>query len=211
MKKEVEAEVKVGDRIRITNPIESFGEYRIGELGVVKSVEMSTDGVIGVDVQFDHFCEGRSIYVYPEEFELVEEDDSAETIRSNILSIREKRNDLLMEIAALDKEEAELVEKLKEKGFALIEPFVLAEPTDSTEVKYVLYAEDIEEDMTNPTNWKVGDTIEAIYDWIVPIGSLATITQVKDGYIYRTGGDGFSSGHFSHHSGIWKFHSRPVK
>lgn len=80
---------KVGDRIRITNPIDSFGEYKIGDLGVVKNVEMGIDGVIGVDVQFDHFYEGRSIYVYPEEFELVEENDSAESIRNNILSIRE--------------------------------------------------------------------------------------------------------------------------
>lgn len=173
MKKEVEAEVKVGDRIRITNPIESFGEYRIGDLGVVKSVGMSTGGVIGVDVQFDHFCEGCSIYVYPEEFELVEEDDSAETIRSNILSIRERRNDLLMEITALGKEEAKLVEKLKERGFVLYEQ---NEPeTHATEKKTVLYAEDIEEDMTNPKNWKVGDFVKVISTKSYYLGDLCSV------------------------------------
>lgn len=302
MKKEVEAEVKVGDRIRITNPIESFGEYRIGELGVVKSVEMSTDGVIGVDVQFDHFCEGRSIYVYPEEFELVKEADaetrsakaqigdkvrlvnkpvwvgayeegetgvvierdvfgdaapyghilvaldkgvdrtyniphgqyeviendaetsfldrkeehcpnkdapasSAEAIRDNILRIREKRNDLKMEIIALDKEEADCVEKLKNLGFVLHEE---ASSGASKEEKTVLYADDIDEDMTNPRNWEVGDVIESLDSDIAPIGSLATITEIDGDILYRSGGEGFTRGCFDVETKIWKFHSRPL-
>lgn len=295
MKKEVEAEVKVGDRIRITNPIESFGEYRIGELGVVKSVEMSTDGVIGVDVQFDHFCEGRSIYVYPEEFELVKEADaetrsakaqigdkvrlvnkpiwvgaykegdigtvvpengrgelpegyvlveldegsgssgiymiphgqyevivdeqkkgspeyplekdiSAETIRSNILSIREKRNDLLMEIKALDKEEADCVEKLKNLGFVLHEE---ASSGASKEEKTVLYAEDIEEDMNDPKNWKVGDLVTVIEnDVLDPFSDGEVVELLEACETPFCKGEGHSK--WAMTWGQLKFHSRPL-
>lgn len=78
-----------------------------------------SDGKVNVSGEFRGHGDGIG---WDEEwFELVKEDDSVESIRSNILSIREKRNDLLMEIAALDKEEAELVEKLKQQGFVLYE------------------------------------------------------------------------------------------
>lgn len=308
MKKEVEAEVKVGDRIRITNPIESFGEYRIGELGVVKSVEMSTDGVIGVDVQFDHFCEGRSIYVYPEEFELVKEADaetrsakaqigdkvrlvnkpvwvgayeegetgvvierdvfgdaapyghilvaldkgvdrtyniphgqyeviendaetsfldrkeehcpnkdapasSAEAIRDNILRIREKRNDLKMEIIALDKEEADCVEKLKNLGFVLHEE---ASSGASKEEKTVLYDYETEEDISDPENWQAGDFVEAIRtsaDGAYLAGEvyeIDTIVKELSGYMVYTTIDSNEDETNGWHSRNFKFHSHPL-
>ena len=71
--------------------------------------------------------------------------------------------------------------KLKEQGFVLYEDNVSKELDTkemvATEKKAVLYAEDIEEDMTNPENWEVGDLILCVNgagwkDWIDEGGRL---------------------------------------
>lgn len=237
-------EIKVGDRICIVDPKDTYGEYEKGDCGVVAALDMDVEGLIGVDVKFDKYEDGYTMYVYPEEFVVIEKDvstsfpdhkeehfankeavtsslsrkeeripskdvtvSSAESIRSNILRIREKRNDLLMEITALDKEEADCVEKLKNLGFVLHESALQA----PTEKKTVLYADDIEEDMNDPRNWKVGDIIECIDSDIAPVGSLATITEIDGDTLYRSGGEGFISGCFNVETkNIWKFRSRPL-
>ena len=38
--------------------------------------------------------------------------------------------------------------------------------------------------MSDPMNWKVGDVIESIDPYVAPVGSLAKITDIKDGIIY---------------------------
>lgn len=218
---------KVGDRIRIVDALMSMGQYMEGDEGKITALcHKDREGVM---VFFDHYEEGEgSMYVLDGEYEVIKNDadtsfpdrkeehlankdapaSSAEAIRDNILRIREKRNDLKMEIIALDKEEADCVEKLKNMGFVLHEGAI---SSDSAEEKTVLYADDIEEDMTDPYNWEVGDIIECIDTEIAPVGSLATIIYIADDRIYRTGGDGFIDGCFSSNSrGLWKFHSRPL-
>lgn len=115
-----------------------------------------------------------------------------------------------MEIAALDKEEAELVEKLKQEGFVLYEAAAQA----ATEKKIMLYAEDIEEDMNDPMNWKVGDKVEVIskdVQTILPYGSIQEVTKIEDdGMCFTDAYDGCKDS-FDCIPEYFKFHSRPNK
>lgn len=143
-------------------------------------------------------------------FELAESDASAESLRNSILDIHSKREALQKEISLLDEQEKEAVEKLKEQGFVLYEGNVSKESA-VTEKKVVLYAEDIEEDMTNYENWKNGDILEVIAHGnpMVPFGALVKHDDC----------DGADSPYTkSEYNGKWairpaylKFHSRPVK
>ena len=78
----------------------------------------------------------------------VENAVTAESLRNSILSLQQERVSLQEKIEQNIAQEKSLTEKLKELGFLLVD-----------ETKTVLYAEDIEEDMTDPCNWKVGDVI----------------------------------------------------
>lgn len=225
-------EAKVGDKVRLVNKPVWVGAYEEGETGVVIERDIFGDAapyghiLVALDKGVD-----RTYNIPHGQYEVIENDaetsfldrkeehcpnkdapaSSAEAIRDNILRIREKRNDLKMEIIALDKEEAELVEKLKQQGFVLYEqnvPETLAtQSSAATEKKTVLYAEDIEEDMSDPKNWKVGDMIVCINRWIAPVGTLDVIQAVDNSYLYRTTGDCYA---LDTVSGIWKFHSRPL-
>ena len=198
-------EVKIGDKIRIVKPDNIFEDYSVGDVGVITGIQHSAEDAVGVYVEFEHYTEPHSTYVSPEEFELVKEDDSVESIRSKILSIREKRSALLMEIEALDKEEAELVEKLKQQGFVLYEGACKA----PTKKKTVLYAEDIEEDMNDPKNWKVGDLVTVIENDVLDpfyVGEVVELLEACENPFCK--GEGHSKWAMT-----WeqlKFHSRPL-
>ena len=236
---------KVGDRICIVDPKDTFGEYEKGDCGVVAALNMDVEGRLGVDVKFDKYEDGHTMYVYPEEFVVIEKDvstsfpdhkeehfankeagasslsrkeerlpskdvpvSSAEAIRDNILRIREKRNDLLMEITALDKEESELVEKLKHQGFVLYEQ---NEPeTLVTEEKAVLYADDIEADMNDPKNWKIGDLIECdgIPDTTPGKGYRIVSLSMEDNEVIFI--DDVGDKQYRDINSRFKFHSRPL-
>lgn len=158
------AKAKVGDRIKIVAAENPGGVYDNADTGVVEKVEDN-----GVYVEFDHTDKyGTKIgfFVYHTEYEVVNSSNvafrnqknqhnnlkpSAEEVRENILSLRIERERLKESLSGIDKQEAEMLELLKEMGF------VLHEITVKSGEKVVLYAEDIEEDMTDRGNWKVGD------------------------------------------------------
>lgn len=70
-----EHEFKVGDRVRVVQPEDSFGNYEAGETAVVTNV----DSLGNLDVKWDaehpdSFYEaGRLNYLYPREVELIAE------------------------------------------------------------------------------------------------------------------------------------------
>lgn len=221
---EVAVKAQIGDKVRLVNKPVWVGVYKEGDTGtVIKSNQEGSYPTEGyILVQLDKSF--NRVYSIPHgQYEVIENDaetsfperkeehrpnkdapaSSAEAIRDNILRIREKRNDLLMEIAALDKEEAKFVEKLKQQGFVLYE----SASQVPTEKKTVLYAEDIEEDMNDPKNWEVGDVIECVNRWLAPVGTLDVIQAVDNTYLYRSTGDRCS---FDDAPEIWKFHSRPL-
>lgn len=208
MKKESGAKAKVGDRICIVFPVDTYGNYENGNEGEITNVDEK-----GAMVFFDHYEEGSgSMYVFNDEFEVITtgESKTAESLRNSILDIRSKREALQKEILQLDKQEKEVVEKLKEQGFVLYEGNVSKELV-ITEKKAVLYAEDIEEDMNNCENWKNGDILKVITldNRMVPFGALVKHTDA-DGSMSP-----FTSSEYHDRWAIsdccLKFHSRPVK
>lgn len=227
---EVAVKAQIGDKVRLVNKPIWVGAYKEGDIGVVADQWGAAFGYLLVALD-------NGIYSIPHgQYEVIENDaetsfperkeehrpnkdapaSSAEAIRDNILRIREKRNELKMEIIALNKEEASCIDKLASIGFTLYEQESTSTQTEVVNVNYgtektALYADDIEEDMNDPRNWEVGDVIESIDSDIAPIGSLATITKIAGGMLYRSGGEGFTCGGFGVKTkGIWKFHSRPL-
>ena len=95
---------------------------------------------------------------YEEKEVKVENAVTAESLRNSILSLQEERVSLQEQIEQNIAQEKALTEQLKELGFLLVESE--EQPTNVIDKKNaVLYAEDIEEDMTDSRNWKVGDVI----------------------------------------------------
>ena len=105
------------------------------------------EGCFLLEVQNIETRQPASAYEY--RFSLKQEtSNTAESLRNSILSLQQERVSLQEKIEQNIAQEKSLTEKLKELGFLLVD-----------ETKTVLYAEDIEEDMTDPCNWKVGDVI----------------------------------------------------
>ena len=142
-------------------------------------------------------------------FELVEKrttTSTAESLKELIFSIRQEREQTLSKLKDLDAQEAEAISQLNALGFSLFEE----EKADNSSLETVLYAEDIEEDMTDPKNWRVGDVLEqhkyffkATYTPIVEILQDEWYTEDKDGES--------SFGDYDSMRNDFKFHSRPVK
>lgn len=82
---------------------------------------------------------------------------AAESLRDSILFLQQERVSLQEKIEQNIAQEKGLTEQLKGLGFLLVESE--ERPANVVDEKSVLYAEDIEEDMTDPRNWKVGDVI----------------------------------------------------
>lgn len=106
-------------------------------------------------------------------------------------------------MAALDSERAELVDKLKAEGFALISEPIKAE--DSAQW----------EDMSDPRKWKKGDLIEAIKecDGQFTIGSLYTVKKDYEPieYSVKIKRDDCGSKENGWGPSNFKWHSRPSK
>lgn len=218
---------KVGDKVRLVNKPICVDAYKEGDTGTIISRDLVTgdsapEGCVLVAL------DGQSTpYSIPHgQYEVIKNDadtsfpnrkeechsnkdvstSSAEAVRDNILRIREKRNNMKMEIIALDKEEADCVEKLKNMGFVLHEGAI---SSDSAEEKTVLYADDIEEDMTDPYNWEVGDILEQHEYSFKP--TFTPITMIAgDKWWTRDEDCEESWGGYEEMKSIFKFHSRPL-
>ena len=155
----------------------------------------------------------KTTYAYEYRFNQKKETSlTAESLRNSILSLQQERISLQEKIEQNIAQEKALVEQLKEMGFSLVKQ----EPSSSVKVvdekKSVLYAEDIEEDMTDPLNLQVGDVIECLRPTLYPSGTLATVSKVDGDTIHRkvTGEKTEGTFNFESLGKLWKFHSRPV-
>ena len=156
--------VKIGDKVVVVDEQDTGGDYKNGDVAVVVYTYMNGS----IDVQFDHYMYDQDFnehYLYGSEYRvfqqhLVKEGQktTAEGLKQVILSIQQEREQMLSKLKDLDTQEAEAISQLNTLGFSLFEE----EKADNSSLKTVLYAEDIEEDMTDPENWKVGDMIECV-------------------------------------------------
>ena len=154
----------------------------------------------------------KTTYAYEYRFNKKKETSlTAESLRNSILSLQQERISLQEKIEQNIAQEKALVEQLKEMGFSLVEqePFSVKVVDEK---KSVLYAEDIEEDMTDPLNLQVGDIIECLSTKLYPSGTLATVSKVDGDTIHRKVAGEEVPGNFGFWSfgELWKFHSRPV-
>ena len=152
-------EFKIGDKVVVVIALPAFeGTYKNGDVGVIDEISHKLHGYVLRE-------DGYRMNVYWEEVEPYEEKEvnventlTAESLRKSILSLQQERVSLQEKIEQNIAQEKSLTEQLKELGFLLVE--TKGQPTNVVdETKTVLYAEDIEEDMTDHYNWKVGDVI----------------------------------------------------
>ena len=165
------------------------------------------EGCFLLEVQNIETRQPASAYEY--RFSLKQEtSNTAESLRNSILSLQQERVSLQEKIEQNIAQEKSLTEQLKELGFLLVES--KEQPTNVVdEKKAVLYAEDIEEDMSDRRNWKKGDFVTVIE----PVcGDPFTIGDVVE--LLDESASPYCSG--ERHS-MWamtsdqlKFHSRPV-
>lgn len=121
-----------------------------------------------VDVEGTFKCDGNGnnwdsdwFKPYEEKEGKLENTMTAESLRNSILSLQQERVSLQEKIEQNIAQERSLTEQLKELGFLLVES--KGQHTNVVdEKKSVLYAEDIQEDMTDPRNWKKGDFVSVI-------------------------------------------------
>lgn len=168
------------------------------------------EGSFLLEVQDTETQQTTSAYEY--RFSLKQEtSNTAESLRNSILFLQQERASLQEQIEKNIAQEKSLTEQLKELGFLLVESG--EQPTNAVdETKTVLYAEDIEEDMTDPLNLQVGDVIECLRPTLYPSGTLAVVSEVDEDAIYRKVAGEKYAGNFNFESfgEIWKFHSRPI-
>lgn len=204
--------VKVGDKVRLVNKPVWVGAYQEGDTGVVVDRDSYGNACVREDhvlILLDKGC-NQFYTVHENEIQVVNTagafnnlKPSAEEVRENILSLRSERERHKVAISDIDKQESEMLELLKEMGF------VLHDLPVKSSGKTVLYAEDIEEDMSDPNNWKVGDVLEQTYYAFKD--KYTKITEIKDGRWFTQDKDGDSSwGAYSEMLANFKFHSRPV-
>ena len=207
--------VKVGDKVRIINKPLWVGAYQDGDTGVVVDRDSYGNACVREDhvlVLLDKGC-NQFYTVHENEIQVVNTTStfnnlkpSAEEVRENILSLRIERERLKASISDIDKQEVEMLELLKEMGFVLHEEVV------KTCGKTVLYAEDIEEDMADPLNWKVGDRVKVaanVDSKYCELGDVFEVSGVGLGGWVHVQQDSTGSPNTINPS-ILKFHSRPV-
>lgn len=159
---------KVGDKVVAVENADSNGNHYLHPhlcCGGVYEVTKVCSGIISVS---GFFTEGNGenwsedwFKPYEEKEVKVENTMTAESLHNSILSLQQERVSLQEKIEQNIAQEKSLTEQLKELGFLLVESEEqITNVVD--EKKSVLYAEDIEEDMTDPSNWKVGDYLECI-------------------------------------------------
>lgn len=208
--------VKIGDKVVVVDAQDTGGGYKNGDVAVVVHVYMNGS----IDVQFDHYMYDQDFdehYLYGSEYRvfqqhLVKEGQktTAEGLKQVILSIQQEREQALYKLKDLDIQEAEAISQLNALGFSLFEEGEVK----SSPSKTMLYAEDIEEDMTDPENWKVGDMIRCVngagWEHWIDEGEVAEMVKPLSLALHlktRYGFQCFGSRYYQD----FKFHSRPVK
>lgn len=178
---------KVGDKVRLVNKPLWVGEYEDGDTGVVVDRDSWGNACAREDHVLVLLDKGwNQVYtVHENEIQVVNTKcaftnlkPSAEEVRENILSLRIERERLNVAISDIDKQEAEALSRVLDSGW-----FVLHEIRVKPSEKKVLYAEDIEEDMTDRRNWKVGDVFVCT-DWNNPetylTGDVCHMVGIED-------------------------------
>lgn len=208
--------VKIGDKVVVVDAQDTGGDYKNGDVAVV--VYMYMNG--SMDVQFDHYMYGQDFnehYLYGSEYRvfqqhLVKEGQktTAEGLKQVILSIQQEREQALYKLKDLDTQLAEAISQLNALGFSLFEEGEVK----SSPSKTMLYAEDIEEDMTDPENWKVGDMVQCVngkgWEHWIDEGEVAEMVKPLSPQLHlktKYGLQFFDSMFYQD----FKFHSRPVK
>lgn len=192
----LESNLLVQGQFYIVNGIGEYDEFEGNFLLKVKNIETQ-----------------KTTYAYEYRFNQKKETSlTAESLRNSILSLQQERISLQEKIEQNIAQEKSLVEQLKEMGFVLVEQESSSSAKAVDEKKAVLYAEDIEEDMTDHRNLQVGDVIECLRPTLYPSGTLATVSKVDGDTIHRKVPGEKVEGNFNFESfgEIWKFHSRPV-
>ena len=217
-----EHKFKVGDKVvAVENEDGNLHPYLC--CGSVYEVTEVCNGTISVSGFFakgsgENWSEGW-FKPYEEKEVKVENTVTAESLRNSILSLQQERVSLQEQIEENIAQEKSLTEQLKELGFLLVES--KEQPTDVVdEKKSVLYAEDIEEDMDDPRNWKSGDVLEVIKNdsnlgyWV---GTKVKVVKTLENYIEFQFEDEYNVRHQELNSPgadfmkeYFKFHSRPV-
>lgn len=211
-----EHKFKVGDKVV---PFPTEDGYLNGHLvaGSTYTVtKIHKNGRVAVDGTFKHDRNGENwdsnwFKPYEEDEAKVENIVTAESLRNSILSLQQERVSLQEKIEQNIAQEKSLTEQLKELGFLLVES--KQQPTNVIdEKKAVLYAEDIEEDMIDPCNWKKGDFVQvssecgSVYCSYGDVFEISGLT--KEGWV---GVLEDSQGLENYINPILlKFHSRPV-
>lgn len=203
---------KAGDFVKLVNtyglyPDQNYGEDVRLELGETYPV---------TEIDGDLIClmksDGTTESCFPYRVALVTGGQTAESLKETILSIRQEREQTLSKLKDLDAQEAEAISQLNTLGFSLFEEGKVK----SSPSKTVLYAEDIEEDMTDPKNWKVGDIFVCL-KWYAPgdsetyrAGDMCEMVGLEDGkWPELKSPRGYVTGIAP--TDCFMFHSRPVK
>lgn len=180
------------------------------------------NGSVDVDGAFKYGGDGEDwdsdwFKFYEEKEVKVVNTMTAESLRNSLLSLQQERASLQDQIEQNIAQEKALTQQLKELGFLLVNENDASNNTVE-EKKIVLYAKDIEEDMKDPRNWKVGDVIVATTNgYNGRLGVKYRITKVGDEVGYECLEEGFCKYEFVDSDEIkylgsnYDFHSRPVK
>ena len=208
--------VKMGDKVVVTDAEETGGDYKNGDVAVVVCVHVSGT----IEVQFDHYMYNQdfnSHCLYGSEYCVFQQNPAkevqkttAEGLKQAILHIRQESEKMLSKLKDLDTQEAEAISQLNTLGFSLLEEGKV----NSSPLKTVLYAQDIEEDMTDPENWEVGDMIQCVngkgWEHWIDEGEIAEMVEPLSPMLHlktKYGLQFFGSMYYQD----FKFHSRQVK
>lgn len=213
VKVEKTCEFKVGDVVVCTETDSSALEGNFlsqGQSYLVSGIDAYDKFEDSFLLKVENIETQQTTYAYEYRFNQKKETSvTAESLRNSVLSLQQERVSLQEKIEQNIAQEKSLTEQLKELGFLLVES--KQQPTNVVdEKKSVLYAEDIEEDMTNYRNWEHGDVLEVIThdDPMVPFGTLVKHND-RDG-----DGSPYTKSEYSSKWAIdgeyLKFHSRPV-
>ena len=221
VKTEYSPKFRVGDVVTPSPTHEGYLHEWLIKGAFYKVVGVSTGAEHSmIDVEGEFQGDGQGCLWGADWFVLAEkppQESTAESLRKYILTLREEREELVKQLEGIDDKENDAIQKLAGLGFVLYEDNV-SEETAATEKKTVLYAEDIEEDMTDSRNWKVGDIIVATsHGYNKRLGVGYRLTKVGETIHYECLDSRFTKNEYADNSehgwlsSNYKFHSRPVK
>lgn len=110
-------------------------EYKNGDVGIVTQIDHVNHGYVTRE-------DGAQMNVYWDEVEFCKEqlkestmEQTAERIREDILHIEKRIEEAKKDIASMEEEKNVLIEKLKEKGFVLVETLVVVQEVTDDVIK----------------------------------------------------------------------------